>query len=533
MNIEPSLGSKPIVLVVDDDRLVSSAVRQSLEREGFAVELATNIDEALMICQRVNVDVVLTDLIMPGGSGLDLLHRVECIDPFIPVIIVTADENVAPAAEAVRKRAFNYLTKPVGRNSLTAAVQSAVAARRRSQLRREQQEQLRRDHRRLEIQNKRRSMILSVLYDRAVEGIVIWDEHGTLIDASGSFAGMVERESAELYTCDIDEFFEPHPCDGSVRERIALLASSSGQETQWQGEVTIRRRVGRSIPARLSLSLCDTSGALSSRWDADDPLLAEAATRYIVGLVHVDRGHEDLSVQLQQADRLANTAILAGNAAHEIKNDLGPLLGYLSMLEPLDQEGMVASMRESVRRIKAQVEQILAPLRARTRKAGPVFLKGVVDTTLEDLRRAGTLRRIKLSVESKSDGDVVVHADKDDVHQIAMNLVMNACDSLGDGEGGQRGEIRLVCHNEDGFGILDVFDTGSGIPPENLPRIFERFFTTKRTDGTGLGLPVVQDIVRRLGGNVSLTSRPGVGTHVCVKFPLYVAGERVESTLVG
>ena len=496
------------VLVVDDDELVGSALSQSLRREGFVVDLATNVDEALNLFNERRVDVVLTDLIMPGGTGLDLLRHIELRDPMVPVIIITADDSVQPAAEAVRERAFDYLTKPVSRQRLSAAVGRAVEARRQGELRRREQERLRADHKRLAIQNKRRSMLLSVLFSRAVEAIIIWDEQGNLVDASDSFVALVGSPLYALNKSSIDELFEPHPSEGAVSRRILALSGTTRTADHWRGDVVVRAAGSRRLPARLSLSVCEMPGT-----DVDE------SWRYVVGLLYYERAHEELSRQLQQADRLATIGLLAGSAAHEIKNDLGPLLGYLSLL-PDDGNGMIEIMQDSVRRIQEHVEEILAPLRPRIRTRGAVVLSKSVEGILDFLRRAGRLRRLKLQLEL-DEGDVVVHADKDEVHQIGLNLITNALDALGDGGGAERGTITIRVFEETPYGVLQVTDDGSGIPEDVRSRVFEPFFTTKADGGTGLGLPVVHDIVRNLRGKVELTSEEGEGTTVTIRVPLY------------
>jgi two-component system sensor histidine kinase AtoS len=281
----------------------------------------------------------------------------------------------------------------------------------------------------------------------------------------------------------------------------------------WRGEVTVRAARARHLPARMSLSVCETPGA-----DEED-----AQTRYVIALLSHETAHEELSRRLQQADRLATMGLLAGSAAHEIKNELGPLVGYLSMIEkggshPVEFD-MIRIMRDSVRRVHEHVEQILAPLRPRVRTRGAVVLGDSVDNILALLKRAGRLRRI--TMERVGDEEVVVHADKDEVHQIALNLITNAIDALGDGGGADKGKIRISLLYEEEFGILRVADTGMGIAEALRGRVFEPFFTTKGSAGTGLGLPVVHDIVRLLRGKVTLDCPEEGGTVVSVSLPRY------------
>ncbi len=511
-------GGKPqgdgVVLLVEDDDLVAHALKRSLQREGYEVHHAANVDEALPAFDANPIDVVVTDLLMPGGTGLDLLKKIEHRDPQVPVIIITADHSVQAAAEAVREHAFDYLTKPVSRTRLSETVARAVASRRETQIQQHEQERLREEHRQLEIRHQRTAMLLSVLFNRAVEGILVLDAEGRLVDASDSFVALVGKPLYELLDIDIRDLFEPHPTEGNVQDRVVQLVQEPLSQGHWRGEVTVRAARSRYLPARMSLSVCERPGG-----DEED-----TQTRYVIALLYHEAAHEELSRRLQAADRLATMGLLAGSAAHEIKNELGPLVGYLSMIQqggsdPVES-GMIRIMRDSVRRVHEHVEQILAPLRPRVRTRGAVVLRDSVDNILALLKRAGRLRRITLEREESED-DVVVHADKDEVHQIALNLISNAIDALGDGGGADKGRIQISLLNRGEFGVLQVTDTGSGIDEGLRARVFEPFFTTKGSAGTGLGLPVVHDIVRLLRGKVTLDCPEDGGTVVSVSLPRY------------
>lgn len=509
---------------MEDDDLVASALALSLRRERYDVVVASNVEEALPAFDANPIDVVLTDLIMPGGTGLDLLRALEQKDPSVPVIIVTADHSVDSAARAVREHAFDYLTKPVSRDQLSATVSRAIEVRRDSQVRLHEEQRLKEEHRQLAIRHQRTAMLLSVLYNRAVEGILVLDEAGRLVDASESFVGMVGQPLYELLDTDIRTLFEPHPTEGDLRSKVVQLVRGPLSQGKWRGEVTVRAGRGRRLPAKMSLSVCEAPSV------EDD----DSQSRYVIALLYHESSYEQLSRHLQQADRLATIGLLAGSAAHEIKNELGPLLGYMAMIERSDtgpvESGMIRIMRESVRRVHEHVEQILEPLRPRIRTRGAVVVRESVEGILVLLRRAGRLRRMSVELDVSAEDEVVVHADKDEVHQIALNLITNAVDALPDGRGGDRGSVRIHIRNEGDYGVVCVEDTGTGISPGLRARVFEPFFTTKGSGGTGLGLPVVHDIIRNLRGRVTLDNRQGGGTVATVMIPRYRADGARQSS---
>jgi FixJ family two-component response regulator len=369
----PSRGHTGGVLVVEDDELVGNALVHMLRHAGFEASLASSVDGALATFDTTPIDVVVTDLQMPGGSGLDLLKALEGRDPLVPVIIVTGDMSLQPATAAVREHAFDYLTKPVSRDVLLSTVSRAIDSRRATQARVNAEQRLQEEHRQLAIRHQRTAMLLSVLYNRAVEGIIVLDAQGRLVDASDSFVALVGRPLYELLDADIGELFDLHPTEGDIQSRVVELAAAPLSRGHWRGEMTVRAARGRRLPARVSLSVCEVPSV-----DA-----ASEQTRYVMALLYYETAHEEMSRQLQQADRLATMGLLAGSAAHEIRNELGPLLGYLTMLEQGNFEvaaaDMIKVMRDSVRRVQEHIEQILAPLRprgaaaahaSRTRRAG-------------------------------------------------------------------------------------------------------------------------------------------------------------------
>ena len=102
-----------------------------------------------------------------------------------------------------------------------------------------------------------------------------------------------------------------------------------------------------------------------------------------------------------------------------------------------------------------------------------------------------------------------------------MNLLTNALDALFDGGGGHRGAIEVSFHEDGDRVLLIVKDDGRGISQENVDRVFDPFYTTKGSLGTGLGLPVVRDIARSLGGEIMLSSVVDKGTTVTVALPKF------------
>jgi len=238
--------------------------------------------------------------------------------------------------------------------------------------------------------------------------------------------------------------------------------------------------------------------------------------------------------QLRQAQKMEAVGTMAGGIAHDFNNILTPILGYAEILRdnlpPSSEDRRSADhILTAGRRAKALVRQILTFSRQTEQQRTLVDLRTLVDETLRLLR--ATLPTT-ITIESDLDGPRrQVLADPVQVHQILMNLCTNAFHAMRATGGTLAVGLRAVVIPDDGaLGITDakpgsymrltVADTGPGIPPAVIERIFEPYFTTKPPgEGTGLGLSIVHGIVRSHGGHVSVYSERGAGTTFNVYLP--------------
>lgn len=239
-----------------------------------------------------------------------------------------------------------------------------------------------------------------------------------------------------------------------------------------------------------------------------------------------DEQRQLLEDQLRQAQKADALGTLAGGIAHDINNTLVPVIGLTELaLDLVREAGPLRENLEQIlaggQRIRDLVKQILAFSRQDKPERKPVDLRTVAAETA-GLLRATIPTTISFHVDW-GDELLLVHADITQLHQVIMNLVSNAVSAIGPKSGAI--ELRLgrelVMPNGRPYGKLSVVDSGDGIPPGVIDRIFDPFFTTKPVgEGTGLGLSVVQGIVKSHGGLISVRSRPGQGARFDVLLPL-------------
>jgi signal transduction histidine kinase len=217
--------------------------------------------------------------------------------------------------------------------------------------------------------------------------------------------------------------------------------------------------------------------------------------------------------QLERSNRLAALGEMAAGMAHEIRNPLGGIQLYSSMLakdmsdrpESLQILGKISG---GVRRLEALVSQVLQFTREMTARTAEVDLAEALDQTIE--LACQPLQARNVTCTTKGSRPLWVKVDPLLIEQAVLNLILNATDAI---EGGGAIMIEYGPPAETGDGKqfnLVVRDTGPGIPPGILDRIFNPFFTTKET-GTGLGLAIVHRVVEAHDGNIVVTNVDGAG----------------------
>jgi signal transduction histidine kinase len=234
---------------------------------------------------------------------------------------------------------------------------------------------------------------------------------------------------------------------------------------------------------------------------------------------------EILEKQLRKAQKMESIGTLAGGIAHDFNNILGIILGYaeLALLEAPNNDTLnknVEQLIQAVDRAKKLVKQILTFSREGDEIPKPLDVNPIVKEVLEMLRSTlPTTINIQHYIQKEA---LTVLGNPTEFHQILMNLCTNAVQAMQGKAGILRVELKEI-ESPSGLSYLGltVSDTGAGIPPDILERVFDPYFTTKKPgEGTGLGLSVVHGIVKRLGGVIKIDSTPGKGTIVSVKIPL-------------
>jgi two-component system NtrC family sensor kinase len=280
------------------------------------------------------------------------------------------------------------------------------------------------------------------------------------------------------------------------------------------------RNLGRGEAAKpLPVERRDELGRVAEAFNTMATQLQAARRRLLLETEHT----LDLEQQLRHSAMLAVAGRLASGVAHEIGTPLNIISGQVEYIsrnlaagDALGEELNV--IMGQIDRISAMIRSLLDTVRPVKPEIQPIVLKEVIDRLLLLLEH--TARRHGVTLEVSIPGDLPpVRADRNQLQQVLINVLVNAFEAAGAG-GNVQVRARRAEHAT-GAGVeIEVRDTGPGIHPSLLARIFEPFFSTKPPgEGTGLGLPICRDILKSLGGEITVESAPGAGAAFRVWLP--------------
>jgi two-component system, NtrC family, sensor kinase len=228
---------------------------------------------------------------------------------------------------------------------------------------------------------------------------------------------------------------------------------------------------------------------------------------------------DELERRLIQADKLSSIGLLAAGVAHEVNTPLAVISTYAQMLaKQISSDDQKSKLLDKIAKQTFRASEIVNSLLNFSRTAPAEFaevdLNRVIQDTLPLIEHQ--LQTSKIAVEMSLTAALpAVKGNSGKLQQVFLNLFLNARDAMESG-----GSLMIKTWSEDGTVRVEVADSGPGIAPEHLARIYDPFFTTKAArKGTGLGLSVSYGIVREHGGNIEVYSRPGAGARFRVDIP--------------
>jgi signal transduction histidine kinase len=305
------------------------------------------------------------------------------------------------------------------------------------------------------------------------------------------------------------------------------------EDYQWNGAIVgLPLRLGDKVIGVMNLAFQDEPHDFDENELRVLELLADQAA---VGLVNAQRyaeeqhRAEELSIALAQREELVRLkSEFIQNVSHELRTPLTIVRGYVELLEKgelgaleAEQQDAMTIITRRIHMLHRMVEDLTTILEAeaRTAQLKPIDLNDLIKRTVDDFQDTTHQAGVDINLDVPSDR-MRLMGDSIHLSRLLDNLIGNAIKFTHSG-----GSITVRLKREDGTAILEVSDTGVGIPPEKLERVFDRFYqvdgsSTRRYGGTGLGLALVKEIAESHGGQVSVESTLGKGSTFRVNLPL-------------
>lgn len=517
------------VLVVDDNEVNRDVLARRLQRQGHRVVMAENGRQALESMQTRPFDLVLLDIMMPEMNGYQVLEhmKVDATLRHVPVIVISALDEMDSVVRCIELGAEDYLTKPFNRVLLQARIEASLEKKRLHDQEQAYLEEL------MILQRIDRELNTSLDVHRAISITLDWavrrsdsqagliglmEEGGVRIMAAKGYSTELKPYQAERLPLDLPfiqqivEYSQPQRFDGGEKV-VGLLSDATSQ---------IAAPICRESDVIGVLLLESTNSQGYS--DKSMSFLTRLSDHAAIAIVNA---------QLYEAVQAANEAKseFVSFVAHELKNPMASIRGYTDLLKkglvgPINeaQSGFLETIRSNVLRMDKLVSDLsdISKIEAGQLRLefSAVSVAQVVEEVILSMR--GQIEDKDQTLELQVPDDLSpVWADYNRLVQVLTNLVSNAYKYTLQG-GTIRIQVEQTANQWDSEGPekvihIAVQDTGIGISPEDQAKMFQKFFRSeddqaREVPGTGLGLNITKTLVKEQGGRVWFESEYRRGT---------------------
>ncbi|MCC5634825.1 response regulator [Nostoc sp. CHAB 5844] len=505
-----------VILIVDDTPINLEMLFDFLGQAGFTVLIAEDGESAIAIAEYGTPDLILLDILMPGIDGFETCHRLKAnqLTKDIPVIFMTALAETVDKVKGFELGAVDYLTKPLQHQEVLARIQLHLKLRTLTKTLQEQNLRLETEiAERWQIEEKIREQ--AALLDITSDAIIVKDFDNQICFWNQGAEHLYGWKATEVIGQNVNKILYSPETLSQIQNIYASIAESGS----WQGELkqVNKQRQDVIVASRWTL-MCDRNG--------------QAKSILTINTDITEKKH--LENQILRAQRLESIGTLASGIAHDLNNILTPILTAAQLLQlkmPDTNERnqqMLKTIENNSKRGAALVKQVLQFARGVDGQRTIVQASHLF-SEIQQIVQETFPKSIELTTDIHP-GLWAVIGDATHLHQLLMNLVVNARDAMPRG-----GNIKISAENlfideqyarmnldarVGAYIVITVADTGVGMRPEIIDRIFEPFFTTKDIGkGTGLGLSTVRGIIQSHGGFVNVCSQVGRGTEFKVFLP--------------
>jgi len=488
-------GTLPKILVVEDEPVYREIIVSIVQRLGYEVVSSGSAEEALELIKQSFYPIILLDILLPKMKGTDLSRIIRQMpnSELYFIIATTSQDQKENITEILSAGIDDYITKPVNFKQLM--IRLTIAENYVNNIQ---------EKKKAEVQFKDSEEKYRLLFENARDAILLEDPETRLIINCNKAAEVLLKTTKKTLigrhhkaihppqkADEYDDYIKKTIKENGVIDREVEIISSSGE---------LRRAI--------------LSGTLYHS-------LKKKALQLIL---HDITERKQLEEQIVQAEKMKVVATLATGVAHEVKNPLAIIcqgIDYLNRKIKTDNEDILTTLHDiehAVNRADTIVRGILDFSSLSDLEIKTVNPNKIITKALALLNH--NFKRANISIGTDLQKDIPpIRIDKNKIEQVLLNLLMNAIDAMPDG-----GKITVKAYSDimelnREYVIIEIKDTGQGIPDELLAKIFDPFFTTKRnTGGTGLGLSIVKNIIEMHHGAIDITNASDQGTIVYMRF---------------
>lgn len=484
---EAGLSSyRPKILVLDDEKRIRDGCRTVLAQGGFEVEVAEDGYSGLEKIEGAHFDIILLDLMLPGVQGMDILEHVRAKHSDVVVIVITGYATLEHAIEAMKKGAFDFISKPFSPQDLRAVVRRAAEYIRTLED--------------IATEKSRMRAMINCLAD----GVLATNAEKKVALANPAFLRLIGYKGGNVIGRGLREL----NLDPKIESMIDRALAMPKDEFVQLGDEVLSRIHGEREERILGVwcvPFRDRSGRNLGT----------------ITVLH------DITA-IRRMDQLKSDFV--SMVSHEVRNPLNTVLTQIKvlldgLLGPLteEQRGALGRVSERLKSLAYLSSELLDLAKIEsglmTQDRGKLYLAEILDEQVAFYRPQAEEKNILIEWEPVETLPPVL-GNRGNVEEIFSNLLNNAIKYTLDG-----GKVTITAGVENDYARIDIVDTGIGIPEEHLPYIFDRFYRvkddkTRFITGTGLGLAIVKSIVEAHNGMISVESKPGVGSRFKVFFPL-------------
>lgn len=475
---------KSSVLIVDDEKRIRQVCAQMLTQDGFDVAQAENGEKGLEAIADRHFDIILLDLCMPGISGMEALAQIRSLHPDTVVIVITGYATLSHAIDAMKNGAFDFLAKPFSPEDLRLVIGKAF------------------EHIRTLNDIMHEKSRMHAMLNQLADGVLATDARRRIALANHAFLSMIRYAGPSPIGLTSGDVLNNAVLEAMIDEALTVREDCYQEITREievvGGEAGEMILAARCVPFRDRLER--TLGTITVLHD-------------ITALKKIDQMKSDF----------------VSMVSHEIRSPLSSIKMQLKVILDRLAGDITEKQSEILTRASEKIQSLVTLstelLDLSKMESGLIHLEKsklqlmtIVQDQVAFYQAKAQSKNIRLELSGVGDLPEVL-ANKMNMEEVISNLIANALRYTPEG-----GKIVVAAGREGDYVRISVSDTGYGIPPEDLGRVFNRFYRvknekTRQIIGTGLGLPIVKSIIDAHHGRIVVDSQVDVGSTFTVLIP--------------